>query len=141
MTKAEIINKYKDFIFEIQTESEDFFIYSLVDLDFIPHDEDVNQDQLYLIFESFSSKHKEIVFEINLGVDVLAIFDKVVGHFKKTIRVESTETNFEFSQDACMILKDILYDTIEGNEKSLNDASVDSIKTLEPYYFNNIRFI
>lgn len=137
----QIINKYKDFIFEIQTPSDGFFIYSLKDLDFIPHDEDFNQDQLYLVFESKSSDNKEIVFEINLGVDVLAIFEKMVGHFKKTIRVECTESEFEFSQDSCIMLKNILSDVIEGNEPFLNDASVDSLKTLEPYYFNNIRFL
>lgn len=141
MDKIQILNKYKDFIFEIQTESDNFFIYHLKDFDFIPHDEEFNQDQLYLIFESFSKDHKEVIFEINLGVDVLAVFDKMVGHFKKTIRVECTETSFEFSQDSCMMLKEILFDIIDGNEPFLNDASVDSIKTLEPYYFNNIRFL
>lgn len=141
MNKTEIINKYKDFIFEIQTEGEGFFIYEFKDFDFIPHDEEVNQDQIYLIFESFSKNFKEIVFEINLGVDVLAVFDKMVGHFKKTIRVECTEPDFEFSQDSCLGLKDVLFDIINGNESSLNDASMDSIKNLEPYYFNNIRFL
>ena len=141
MNKLDIIDKYKDFIFEIQTNSEGFFIYLLKDLDFIPHDEEINQDQLYLIFESFSKDYKEIIFEVNLGVDVLAIFNKMVGHFKNTIRVECSDPEFEFTQDSCMVLKDILYDIIKGNESFLNDASIDSIKTLEPYYFNNIRFI
>jgi len=141
LNKAEIINKYKDFIFEIQTQSEGFFLYTLNDIDFIPHDEDYSQDQLYLIFESLSSIYKEIVFEINLGVDVLAVFDKMIGHFKKTIRVESTEPDFEFSQDACVALKEILFDVIKNNEPFLNDASKDCIKNLEPYFFNNIRFI
>jgi hypothetical protein len=141
LDKIHILNKYKDFIFEIQTNNEGFFIYQLKDLDFIPHDEEVNQDQLYLIFESLSKEFKEIIFEVNLGVDVLAIFNKVVGHFKKTIRVECTDPEFEFTQESCLVLKDILVDLIKGNESFLNDASIDSIKTLEPYYFNNIRFI
>lgn len=141
MDKSQIINKYKDFIFEIQTQSEGFFLYSLKDYDFIPHDEEFNQDQLYLIFESYLSNYKEIIFEVNLGVDVLAVFDKMVGHFKKTIRVECTEAEFEFSQDSCVSLKEILFDIVDGNETFLNDASVDSLKTLEPYYFNNIRFL
>jgi hypothetical protein len=141
LNKTEIINKYKDFIFEIQTQSEGFFLYTLNDIDFIPHDEEYNQDQLYLIFESLSSVYKEIVFEINLGVDVLAVFEKMIGHFKKTIRVESTESEFEFSQDSCVALKEILFEVIKGNEPFLNDASKDCIKNLEPYFFNNIRFI
>lgn len=141
MDKSQIINKYKDFIFEIQTHSDGFFIYLLKDIDFIPHDEDFNQDQLYLVFESHSSDSKEVIFEVNLGVDVLAIFEKMVGHFKKTIRVECTEPEFEFSQDSCVMLKNVLFDVIDGNEPFLNDASVDSLKTLEPYYFNNIRFL
>lgn len=141
MDKIQILNKYKDFIFEIQTKSDNFFIFQLRDLDFIPHDEDFTQDQLYLVFESLSKDNREVVFEINLGVDVLAVFDKMVGHFKKTIRVECTETEFEFSQDSCTHLRDILLDVITGNEAFLNDASVDSIKSLELYYFNNIRFL
>ena len=141
MDKTHILGKYKDFIFEIQTNSEGFFIYSLKNLDFIPHDENFNQDQIYLIFESLSKDLNELIFEINLGVDVLAIFNKMVGHFKKTIRVESTDPDFEFSQDSCTYLRDILLDIIKGNESSLNDASIDSIKTLELYYFNNVRFL
>ena len=141
MDKSQIINKYKDFIFEIQTGSEGFSIYSLKDVDFIPHDVDFKQDQIYFIFETFSNENREVIFEINLGVDVIAMFKKMVGHFKKTIRVECTESDFEFSENSCITLKDLINDMITGNESFLNADSVDSIKNLEPYYFNNIRFI
>lgn len=141
LNKEQIISKYKDFIFEIQTGSEGFFLYSLKDMDFIPHDEDFKQDQIYLVFESFSNDNKEIIFEVNLGVDVLAVFERMVGHFKKTIRVECTESDFEFSENSCVLLKDLLNDSILDNESFLNEDSKDSVKSLEPYYFNNIRFL
>ena len=141
LNKEQIISKYKDFIFEIQTGSEGFFLYSLKDVDFIPHDEDFKQDQIYLVFESFSNDNKEIIFEVNLGVDVLAVFERMVGHFKKTIRVECTESDFEFSENSCVLLRDLLNDSILGNESFLNEDSKDSVKSLEPYYFNNIRFL
>ena len=141
LNKEQIISKYKDFIFEIQTGSEGFFLYSLKDMDFIPHDEDFKQDQIYLVFESFSNDNKEIIFEVNLGVDVLAVFERMVGHFKKTIRVECTESDFEFSENSCVLLRDLLNDSILGNESFLNEDSKDSVKSLEPYYFNNIRFL
>ena len=141
LNKEQIISKYKDFIFEIQTGSEGFFLYSLKDMDFIPHDEDFKQDQIYLVFESFSNDNKEIIFEVNLGVDVLAVFERMVGHFKKTIRVECTESDFEFSENSCVLLKDLVNDSILDNESFLNEDSKDSVKSLEPYYFNNIRFL
>ena len=141
MNKTEIINKYKDFIFEIQIGDKDFFIYQLNDFDFVPHDKNFNQDLLYLTFESYCNQRKELIFEINLGVDVLAIFEKMVGHFSKTIRVECTESEFEFSENSCIILKNLINEAFNGKENFLNKNSVDSIKTLEPYYFNNIRFI
>jgi hypothetical protein len=135
------MNKYKDFIFEIQTQSEGFSIYSLKELDFIPHDEEINQDQIYLVFESLSNENREIIFEINLGVDVMAIFNRMVGHFKKTIRVECSEPEYEFSENSCIVLKNLINDIVMGNETFLNSDSVDSVKTLEPYYFNNVRFL
>ena len=141
MDRLEIMNKYKDFIFEIQTQSEGFSIYSLKELDFIPHDEEINQDQIYLVFESLSNENREIIFEINLGVDVMAIFNRMVGHFKKTIRVECSEPEYEFSENSCIVLKNLINDIVMGNETFLNSDSVDSVKTLEPYYFNNVRFL
>ena len=141
MDRLEIMNKYKDFIFEIQTQSEGFSIYSLKELDFIPHDEEIYQDQIYLVFESLSNENREIIFEINLGVDVMAIFNRMVGHFKKTIRVECSEPEYEFSENSCIVLKNLINDIVMGNETFLNSDSVDSVKTLEPYYFNNVRFL
>jgi len=141
LDRLEIMNKYKDFIFEIQTQSEGFSIYSLKELDFIPHDEEINQDQIYLVFESLSNENREIIFEINLGVDVMAIFNRMVGHFKKTIRVECSEPEYEFSENSCIVLKNLINDIVMGNETFLNSDSVDSVKTLEPYYFNNVRFL
>ena len=141
MDRNQIIGKYTDFIFEIQIGENDFFIYSLKDFDFMPHDEDVQQDQIYLIFESLSKDEREIIFEINLGVDVLAVFERMVGHFKKTIRVECSEPSFEFSENSCIVLKEIISDIFLMNETFLNEESKDCIKTLEPYYFNNIRFL
>lgn len=141
LDKIELLDKYKDFIFEIQTGTEGFFIYFLKDVDFIPHDKDFKFDQVYLVFESLSNDNREVIFEINLGVEVFAIFEKLVGHFKKTIRVECTESDFEFSENSCILLKNLLVDIIIDNESKLNQESKDSVDTLEPYYFNNVRFL
>ena len=71
----------------------------------------------------------------------MAIFNRMVGHFKKTIRVECSEPEYEFSENSCIVLKNLINDIVMGNETFLNSDSVDSVKTLEPYYFNNVRFL
>ena len=66
LDKIELLDKYKDFIFEIQTGTEGFFIYFLKDVDFIPHDKDFKFDQVYLVFESLSNDNREVIFILNV---------------------------------------------------------------------------
>lgn len=140
MDKTHIINKYKDFIFEIQMSNSYFSIYNLKDIEFIPSDDDYLHDQIYLVFDPISNDETETVFEINLGVDVLAVSEMGVTHLLKTIRVESTESFFEFSENSCNLLKDLISSLVTDNQSEVNDNTKESIKILEPYYFNNIRF-
>ena len=140
MDSNQILDKYTNNFFEIQTERNGYFLYFLTNIDFIPKDPVYDADQLYLIFESADVKGDEILIEINLGVDVMASFGDTINHFKKTIRVECSEPDFEFSETSCILLKKLLDDIIIVQYDSITKESIDSIKTMEPYYINNIRF-
>lgn len=134
-----VLDKYKDNFFEIQTEIDGFFLFSLINIDFIPKDPSYEGDQLYLIFESIDTDGHEILIEVNLGVDVIAVFNEIVGHFEKTIRVECSEPDFEFSETSCIVLRSLLDDVIVSQYDSISVESIESIKTMEPYYLNNVR--
>jgi hypothetical protein len=134
-----ILDKYSNIIFEIQTPTYGYFLYSLIYIDFVPKDEKYKYDQLYLTFESIDVKNFELLIEINLGVDVLVVFEETVNKFKKTIRVASSEPEFEFSEESCKVLKSLLDDLIYSLPDNVDEASIDSVKSLEPHYFNNIR--
>ena len=117
-----------------------FSIYNLKDIEFIPSDDDYPHDQIYLVFDPISTDESESIFEINLGVDVLAVSEIGVTHLSKTIRVESSENYFEFSENSCNLLKELISSLITDNYYEVNENTKESIKILEPYYFNNIRF-
>ena len=134
-----ILNKYRHNIFEIQTNGNNFGLYTLKTIDFVQHDQTYSFDQIYFIFESIDKDQYEILAEINLGVDLMISYNNEIKHFTKTIRVECSEENLEFSENACIILKNILNNILNLDQNLFNENSKASIKTIEPYYFNNIR--